>query len=506
MSFTCQRCNQSLKIDDSLMNLEQAAADMLIAPLLAEEQYEAQEHQKRASNKTTFPEPMTRKLMGIKKPSSTSSHTTLDKRRSFPVSESFVMLPHPQAIHHTSSSSSHIRSTSTTTRPVSLLTSKSTTVLGSASKSAATTAQDNDSSFMSSPSAAAIEEANWTRNNSLFHRLKVANRLFDIMSSKSNIDHPLCQECTDMLLEALEKQLEDVSRERDCYIEFMKKVKDSKLSDEEEQELKKQLEELQVAESEALEELSELQEEEKKLEQELQSLEQTLKSLNQEEDQFWEKCNEYQLELDAFQNERDSINLKYDHDVRQYEKLQKTVVYNDAFCISHDGPFGTINGFRLGRLSTHPVEWNEINAAWGQTLLLLYTIANKLKFQFQTYRLVPMGSFSRVEKIEGDSVLSYELYGSGDFGLNRMFLNRRFDHAMVAVLNCLKQLTDFAEEKDKSLRLPYRINKDKIGDLSIRLQFNQDESWTKALRYMLTNMKWILVFASRANTSNEPSK
>lgn len=30
MSFTCQRCNQSLKIDDSLMNLEQAAADMLI--------------------------------------------------------------------------------------------------------------------------------------------------------------------------------------------------------------------------------------------------------------------------------------------------------------------------------------------------------------------------------------------------------------------------------------------------------------------------------------------
>ena len=74
---------------------------------------------------------------------------------------------------------------------------------------------------------------------------------------------------------------------------------------------------------------------------------------------------------------------------------------------------------------------------------------------------------------------------------------------MVAVLSCLKQLADFAEEKDKSLRLTYRINKDKIGDLSIRLQFNQDESWTKALRYMLTNMKWILVFASRANTANE---
>lgn len=93
-------------------------------------------------------------------------------------------------------------------------------------------------------------------------------------------------------------------------------------------------------------------------------------------------------------------------------------------------------------------------------------------------------------------------YGSGDFGINKMFfLNRRFDHAMVAVLNCLKQLTDFAEDRDKSLRLPYRISKDKIGDLSIRIQFNQDELWTKALKYMLTNMKWILVFASRANIS-----
>lgn len=91
-------------------------------------------------------------------------------------------------------------------------------------------------------------------------------------------------------------------------------------------------------------------------------------------------------------------------------------------------------------------------------------------------------------------------YGSSDYALNRLFLNRRFDHAMVAMLNCLKQLSDYAEQKDRSIRLPYRINKDKIGELSIRLQFNQDELWTKALRYMLTNMKWILIFASRAST------
>lgn len=47
----------------------------------------------------------------------------------------------------------------------------------------------------------------------------------------------------------------------------------------------------------------------------------------------------------------------------------------------------------------------------------------------------------------------------------------------------------------------FRINKDRIGDASIRLQFNQDELWTRALKYMLTNMKWILIFASRGSVA-----
>lgn len=146
--------------------------------------------------------------------------TPTEKRKSYPiVSESFVMLPHP-----------HQQQQQAIQRPI--LTSKSTNTV-------TTVTTPTHVEFQTT-----VEEANWTRNNSLSHRLKVANRLFDIMSSQSNVDHPLCQECTDMLLEALEKQLEDVSRERDCYIEFMKKVKDSRLSNEEEQELRKQLEEV----------------------------------------------------------------------------------------------------------------------------------------------------------------------------------------------------------------------------------------------------------------------
>ncbi|KAI9030796.1 autophagy protein Apg6-domain-containing protein [Phycomyces nitens] len=463
-AFHCNRCGQSLRIDDSLTDLDDATTDLLMGPLIAEEQYQKQNKkttpQIQDGNQASNPKPLHQRVVGGQTPAARSGKHNRETFNGGP-SDSFVVLSRSQATPPNQS---------TPGQPL-----------------------------LQPQTVPATDDKQWQnqRNNNLTHRLRVAKRLFDLMSSKSSVDHPMCHECTDMLLESLEKQLEDVGRERDYYIDFLKKVKDGRVSQEEERELVKQVKELVVQEEQVTTLLKQEEAKRDGLAKQLEEMENEMKELNERDEEFWEKSNAYQLSLQTFQNQRDSINLKYDHDVKQYERLQKTVVYNDAFSISHDGPFGTINGFRLGRLGSHTVEWAEVNAAWGQTLLLLYTVANKLKFQFQTYRLVPMGSFSRVEKIDGDSVLSYELYGSGDFGINRMFLNRRFDHAMVAILNCLKQLTDFAEERDKSLRLPYRINKDKIGELSIRLQFNQEELWTKALKYMLTNMKWILAFASR---------
>jgi len=96
-----------------------------------------------------------------------------------------------------------------------------------------------------------------------------------------------------------------------------------------------------------------------------------------------------------------SLRAAYAADFATLEKLERTNVYNDAFCIGHDGVFGTINGLRLGRvpgvpvsqmkihsdfaLSCVQVDWPEINAAWGQTLLLLYTIARKLDYTFEQW-------------------------------------------------------------------------------------------------------------------------
>ena len=60
---------------------------------------------------------------------------------------------------------------------------------------------------------------------------------------------------------------------------------------------------------------------------------------------------------------------------QQLKRLQDTNVYNDMFHIWSDGVIGSISGFRLGRTSSVQVEWDEINAAWGQAVLLLQTMA-----------------------------------------------------------------------------------------------------------------------------------
>jgi beclin 1 len=72
-----------------------------------------------------------------------------------------------------------------------------------------------------------------------------------------------------------------------------------------------------------------------------------------------------------------------------------------------------------------------------------------------SYRLIPIGSFSRIEKTTGDKA-SYELYGSGDLHFGRLLHNRRFDIAMVGFLDCLKHLMDHIKTQDPSVDFPHQ--------------------------------------------------
>jgi len=140
-------------------------------------------------------------------------------------------------------------------------------------------------------------------------------------------------------------------------------------------------------------------------------------------------------------------------------------------------------------LPSVPVEWNEINAAWGQTALLLWCLAKKVGMEFQRYSLYPYGKV-------------LPLYGSGGF---KMIFDSKFDSAMVAFLDCLQQFGSEVTQRNvsfwksffliksnkynhfqqpsKSFNLPYDMDKGKIKDnnsgtyYSIKLQFNSEDSW-----------------------------
>ncbi|CCA76608.1 related to Beclin 1 (coiled-coil myosin-like BCL2-interacting protein) [Serendipita indica DSM 11827] len=292
-------------------------------------------------------------------------------------------------------------------------------------------------------------------------RLRSAGKLYALLSSKTEIDHPLCDDCTRALKEIFDKQLSDISREKDGYIAFEKQIKEERKKEGDNPaalaEDQRRIEQLKVEEEEAREALLRADRERAALEAELEQLEREEKLLEEEEAEFWRSHNAVMLAQSEEKAKLDSLKAAYIADSATLDRLESTNVYNDAFCIGQDGPsFGTINGLRFGRTGTvdgRPVtvDYPEINAAWGQVVLLLQVIARKLDFTFQRWRLIPMGSFSKIEGLAKNDI--YELYDAGG-ELTNVLQRRRFSTGMAAFLDCLKQLMDHVTAEDSSVRFP----------------------------------------------------
>lgn len=64
-------------------------------------------------------------------------------------------------------------------------------------------------------------------------------------------------------------------------------------------------------------------------------------------------------------------------------------------------------------------------------------------------------AFLSLPLLKSSTDLSLLRYGSGDFAVTRILQNRRFDMAMVAFLDCLRQIMDFVKAKDRTVKLPH---------------------------------------------------
>ncbi|KAG5193136.1 autophagy protein Apg6-domain-containing protein [Tribonema minus] len=204
-------------------------------------------------------------------------------------------------------------------------------------------------------------------------------------------------------------------------------------------------------------------------------------------------------------------------------RLSGTHVANDAFHIWYAGALATINGFRVGRLPSVQVGWPEINAGLGQAAIALTLVAGAMKLKFSRYiptyaraeppsrhAVLPLGSFSRMAASNGYAVLPlgsfsrmatsdgrtlHALFSDEGFSL---FPHRSLNAALRAFAQCVGEAGQRAAQRDPTLALPHRVDDaaGTVGGAPVALGSDL-EAWTRAMKYTLTNLKWLLAWVAK---------
>eukprot|EP00963_Diacronema_lutheri_P005802 scaffold461_cov321-Pavlova_lutheri.AAC.20 len=321
---------------------------------------------------------------------------------------------------------------------------------------------------------------------------KALEDVFQRASDEANLDFPICTSCASKMEQELDQRIADAQLEADMYRESIQI-----LQHEEEiargrpvRELEEELDKSQEQEEHSRSKLAKIEAELAEATSCMEELNARVQELETAEECYWQEYNDYKMKLHFHLEDKDALMHRIEIANAQLKLLQRSNVYNDVFNIWHEGAFGTINGYRMGSMPNIPVEWEEINAGWGQCVFLLHTMAKTSQLGFSTYKLLPMGSFPRI----ADGKVTYELFGPVNL-LNPFGGASKYDKGAVAFLSCLQEFADYAYAKDKAagerspFRLPFCIEGEKIGGKSIRYSFNREEKWTAALKLLLANLK-----------------
>ncbi|KAF0902682.1 hypothetical protein E2562_018309 [Oryza meyeriana var. granulata] len=293
--------------------------------------------------------------------------------------------------------------------------------------------------------------------NNFHSSVTILKRAFEIATSQTQIEQPLCLDCMRLLSDKMDKEIEDVNTDIKAYEACLQRLEQETYNILSEADFQKEKQKIEEEEKKLKGAIEEAEKQYSEICSEMKGLETKSKQFEELEERYCHDLNSFQFQLTSHQEERDAVLAKIEVSQVHLELLKRTNVLNDAFYISHDGVIGTINNFRLGRLPNVQVEWDEINAAWGQAALLLHTMAQYFtpKFQYRI-KIHPMGSYPKVTDINNNT---YELFGPVN-----LFWSTRFDKAMTWFLTCLQEFAEFAISLDKennvppekSLKLPYK--------------------------------------------------
>lgn len=322
------------------------------------------------------------------------------------------------------------------------------------------------------------------------------SRLLQETVQELDMDVPLCLECSTTLLAEYDEILEQTNKEVAAYRAYLASsaqelVNGSNLTAHQED-----LDALIKEEKRLKKELESVFREADAMAEEARQIVQLEKQLADSQQSYWLAFGKWKVYHQRVEDDLSSVQTRLSTTSARLNLLRSSVVLNDAFSLWVDGHFATVNGLRLGRISSQQVEWAEISAAVSLVAQLVAQMAKTLNYKFKSYQFVFSGPSVKLERIKDKQVL--ELSADPDATFIRLFANRRFDNAMTAFLNLIEELIIHVQSLDSSFKPPYNISGDKIDAKSIRMQFNSEELWTKALKFMVTEIKWILAWMTSA--------
>lgn len=159
-------------------------------------------------------------------------------------------------------------------------------------------------STQTKPNEPPAEDSSFHKPTPISQHVRSTQRLMNLISSRTDVDHPLCAECTHLLLNSLTKQLEETKKERDGYIAFEKEVRKEREREKDgltPEETEKKIAKLAQEEKLAITQLREAEKEREQLESELKALELEEKALEEEEAEFVTPSSPPLLQLTAAQ-------------------------------------------------------------------------------------------------------------------------------------------------------------------------------------------------------------
>lgn len=258
--------------------------------------------------------------------------------------------------------------------------------------------------------------------------------------------------------------------------------------------------------------LSALESQLAQLEREKTALQQTVRQQRERKDAAAARRNQLWVEADECVSRQSAVHVHTTANEHKLDLLTSRTALSELFHIStggggggDSGVYGTINGLKLGWIPNADRELvdvmviEEVNAAWGFAALMLDSLARSMQFDFFVWRLAPKGSVSEMVNVKTPSQrLCLYLTPSSTNLLSSWWLwNTSFNAGVKAFASCVDEFADFLKLSDQSVVLPHRIDKSTIAGLPLHFSFNTGERWTRAMKYLLTDLKWLEIFCIR---------